>query len=273
MVPSLWCCLTPERLTKTKYIMAPLARGWPGAAMITGAPPEPTAPFVVWGQIWLAEQIIPAALRAGRPFYQIDNGFYRSARGSPVGYYRFMYRRPGPVFIADPAVRASRRIAPDYKPWRKTGSHIVLAEPGPDFGRPFGFNCLNWHQAVYYRLKQITDRKIIVRSRTTTSPLAADLKDAWALVTHSSNVAVDAVLAGIPVFVEHTSAAAPVGNELYTDIETPRMPERELWWRSLMCQQFTLTELAKGVAQPYLLAVKEQVEHEHAYWGAQDLGG
>jgi hypothetical protein len=86
-----------------------------------------------------------------------------------------------------------------------------------------------------------------VRPKYSATPLVGDLRDAWALVPHSSNVAVDAVLAGIPLFVASTSPAAPAGRT-DLDIENPTMPDRESWWASLTCQQFTLREMADGTA-------------------------
>lgn len=268
-----WCCVTPERERKCQFIMAAIAAGWPSSRVCLGEPPIQSDPFITWGQIWLAEKLIARALPCGTPFFQIDNGFYRSAKGTVNGFYRFMYRRPDPVFMKDVAVRTARKLVPQFRPWRRTGKHIVLAVPGPDFGRPFGFDCENWHQGAYQCLKQRTDRPIRVRPRVADYPLAVDLKDAWALVTHSSNVAVDAVQAGIPVFVEPTSSAAPVGNLDYRNIETPVMPDRQDWWDSLMCQQFTLDEMRRGLAYRCLTAVANQVELEKSYWPGYGLTG
>lgn len=262
----IWGCITPERVEKTKRIMDALSRGWPGLRVCRGAPPNVSDPFITWGQIWLADTLIREALPLQRRFFQIDNGCYKSARGTVNGYYRFMYARPNPVFLTDAAVRSSRRIAPAYKPWRKIGSHIVIAEPGPDFGRAFGIDSAGWLARTEPIIRASTDRPIVVRSRFAPHPLAKDLAGAWALITHSSNVAVDAVLAGIPVFVEATSMALPVGRLIPHDIEDPALPDREDWWASLMCQQFTLAEMANGVAYNYLSAVQKQVELDRTYW-------
>jgi hypothetical protein len=87
------------------------------------------------------------------------------------------------------------------------------------------------------------------------TPLADDLRNCWALVTHSSNVAVDAVLMGIPVFVAPTCPAAPVGNLDLAKLETPDMPDRARWFDSLMAQQFTVDEMRSGLAKEYLQMV------------------
>jgi hypothetical protein len=80
-------------------------------------------------------------------------------------------------------------------------------------------------------------------------------------VTHSSNTAVEAARLGIPVFVEPTSAAAPVGNLRLDNLESPAMPDnRRQWFSSLLMQQFSLAEMQAGVAFKYLCLVREMMD-------------
>jgi hypothetical protein len=237
--------------------MRALARGIGHSRVIVGEPPAGPAPFAVWGQEWLALRIIPRAAREGRPFWHIDNGFYLPARGTAHGYYRCTYRGMSPILLRDPAPRPDLRVK--MQPWRRDGRHVLLALPGASFGRAMGINVRSWLAHIEGRLRILTDRPIVVRPKTFTKPLAPDLAGAWALVTHSSNVAVDAVIAGIPVFVAAESPAAPVGRT-DLDIENPVMPDREAWWASLMNQQFTLPEMASGTAWRLMRQIASQVE-------------
>lgn len=260
---SLWCCIEPERIEKTQRIMQALAAGWPGGRVCNGSPPNDGNPFVVWGQKWTALQIIPPALKIGRPFFQIDNGFTDPARGELLGNYRFMYRSPAPVFISDADLRDSRGVELKMKPWRTRGTHILLAMPGREkggFGSAFCIDMDAWCRTILPRISKHTNRPIRLRDRSSIYPLQDDLRDCWAVVTHSSNVGFDAVVAGIPVFVEPTSMAAPVGNLDLKDIETPLMPDRLDWWKSLSCQQFSISEMRDGTAFRYLSAVARQVD-------------
>jgi hypothetical protein len=68
------------------------------------------------------------------------------------------------------------------------------------------------------------------------------------------------VIAGVPVFVDGASAAAPVGNLDVSQIEQPVMPDRTRWLHSLACQHFTLDEMRDGAAWRCLWKVREQVE-------------
>lgn len=240
----IWLIVTPEREEKTLRIMQALNNSIPESRIVYGAPPDDGNPFVVWGQIWTALQVIPDALKTGRPFWYIDNGYWRSAKGGRVGYYRITYNGMTPF----PLDMKADRNPVDFRPWRKDGGHIVLAMPGANFGRAIGLNMPAWEQSIQHRVREYTDRPFIVRRKERNKPLDRDLHGAWALVTHSSTVAVDAVRMGVPVFVEPTSAARWVGCTDLADIESPVMPSRQAWWRSLMWQQFTLAEMQGPLA-------------------------
>lgn len=255
----IYLTITPERETKTEMLMRALSRGLGRQPhrVIIGPPPDDEHPFVVWGQEWLTLRIVPQALRSGRPFWCIDNGYWNPARGGSRGYYRMTYRGMSPVMLAGDDLRPE----PNYmlRPWRRDGGHVLLAMPGVHFGMALGIDVPGWCATIEARLRATTDRKIRVRTRDSRMPLAQELANAWCCVTHSSNVAVDAVLAGIPVFVAPTSAAAPVGRT-DLDIEHPAMPGRKRWLRSLASQHFTLAEMASGEAWRWMDRIAGQVD-------------
>jgi hypothetical protein len=261
---TLWCCIEPARWGKSGRVMNALAASYPEAQTCWGLPPDDGQPFVVWGQIWTAAEAIPRALSEGRPFWQVDNGFFDPARGrTNAGTYRLSYRGLSPVLMRPQDIDPSRAatLRPD-RPWRMTGKHIVVALPGEGFGRSIGLNMPEWIARTPDLVRAMTSRSVIVRPKDFRRPLSLDLDHAWALVTHSSNVAVDAVRYGIPVFVAPTNPAAPVGNLDLADLETPRMPPRSHWLQSLTCQQFTLDELGDGTAARFMQAISQQVDRE-----------
>ena len=116
-------------------------------------------------------------------------------------------------------------------------------------GSDFCVDMLGWNKAIRRRVEAETDRPVRVREKKAreTRPLEADLEDAWCLVTHSSTAAVEAVIAGVPVFCEPTCAAAPVGRT-DLDIENPVRPEREAWLAALAWRQFSRDEVSSGMA-------------------------
>lgn len=250
----MYLCITPERVAKTKRLMDALKKGWgEPCRIVTGAPPEDGKPFIVWGQRWLGEKLIPKAIKSGRPFWHIDNGFWNSARGGEIGNYRFSYRGLSPVMMDKPARRA-RDIKP--QPWKTGGDYVLLAYPSPTFGRCLGMDMAKWRRETQQRLKGC-GLPIRHREKDCSRPLTEDLAGAMALVTHSSNVAVEAAVAGVPVVVEPTSAAAPIGSASIHDLNRP---DRSHWLASLASQQFTLGEMASGVAFTMLSRVSAQVD-------------
>ena len=80
------------------------------------------------------------------------------------------------------------------------------------------------------------------------------LPDCWALVTHGSNAAVEAVVAGVPVVVvsDGACAAQPMaGRDLQKDVYHPKFPkddERRQWAADLCWLQWTIEEIASGAA-------------------------
>ena len=86
-----------------------------------------------------------------------------------------------------------------------------------------------WLRDTLAILKEHTDRPIRCRVKMSYKeavarggvPLSEDLKGAWALVTHSSNAAVEALLAGVPTFCTDPCAAWRMGLSDLTQIETP----------------------------------------------------
>lgn len=259
----IWACITPERERKTKFIMNALQAGLLDEVRVcVGEPPDDEHPIVVWGQEWLTLSLLPRAVKAYRPFFHVDNGYILPAGGRTRGYYRITYKGLSPVLLDNPP---TDRLPPvGMRHWRNSGSHVLIALPGPTFGRSIGMCTENWCRQIQADVRVRTDRRIVVRPKPVDPlervSLHKDLVDCWAVVTHSSNVAVDAAIAGVPVFVAPTNPAAPVGNLSLDNIENPAMPDRVRWLNSLRAQQFTLDEMTSGAAWRMLAAVTQKVD-------------
>jgi hypothetical protein len=72
------------------------------------------------------------------------------------------------------------------------------------------------------------------------------LENAWAVINHNSGPGVQAVLQGIPAFVDASSLAAPVANLDIANIEAPTMPDRGRWLIQLSHTEWTVPEIAQG---------------------------
>jgi hypothetical protein len=76
------------------------------------------------------------------------------------------------------------------------------------------------------------------------------IDSAWCVINFNSNPAVNAVLQGVPVFVDASSMAADVGNMDLSQIENPLRPDRQQWAWDLAHTEWRVDEIALG--QPWV---------------------
>lgn len=188
---------------------------------------------------------------AGRDWIYWDNGYVRrggmtSFPADPGGiHYRWHVNSFQMRSIREvPADRWSRLYLP-VEPWRRGGRNVIVAAPSAGYEVFHGIP--SWTRETVDRLKQVTDRPILIRRKDIgRRRLAEDLQDAHCLVTHGSIAAVEAVFMGCPVIVHPESAAALVGKTSLCDIEQLAFPERQSWLHSLAYSQFSEREIADG---------------------------
>lgn len=154
------------------------------------------------------------------------------------------------------------------QPWRNTGQNIVIAMQRDDSGQwTAGCSATTWLQTTITQLRQHTDRNIVVRPHPrqkitvpggviVQSPrmIATDsfdfdqaLSNAWAVVNFNSGPGSQAIINGIPSFVDQSSLAAPVGNLNLADIEKPTMPDRQTWLDKIAHTEWTVEEISSGL--------------------------
>jgi hypothetical protein len=215
-----------------RAIELPLDRLQPGAAAFYGVTPATKA-------LWTLAQ------EAGRDRYYIDNAYFDCARER---FFR----------VSKNAVQAAQ-VGPDYErlaalnitiaPWRTGGRHIVICTQSDEFMRVVADYPGTWLTDVLEKLHLVTDRPLVIRGKNDIRPLADDLVDAWALVTHASAAAVTAVLNGVPAFVTGACVVADLGNTNIADIERPFCRAgRQEWAARLAASQWTESEMRSGIA-------------------------
>lgn len=202
---------------------------------------------VVWGVLRNSKTVIDAVQARRGHFYYIDHAYF--ARGH-LRSYRITRNafEAGP--IRDCPTDRLEGLGIDLQPWKSGGRYILVCPPTDYFMQ--AHDAHSWLDDTLAALKAHTDREIIVRLKPqpgeAVTPLAEAMAGAHALVTHSSNVAVEAVVAGTPVFVSPTSAAAPMGLTNLAQIEEPVRPNRMPWLAHLTYSQFSFEEVKYGTA-------------------------
>lgn len=247
--------------TKDCMVMRAFTEGCDGQLIVLREPVpdwsrEDHAIYGMWPfQMALAR----ALLAAGKPLWYIDNGWFvnlwKVGRLHPeAAFYRVSRNGLAPKFLPGKSMERANKFDVRIKPWRTGGRHVLVCLPyNPEYASGFGVDIHQWLADLKILLPSVTDRPIVYREKprdvTRITPLGEALKNAWCLVTHSSNAAVEAAMVGVPVFCEPVCGAAMVGCTDFTKIETPIYPDnREEWIASLMWQQFSLNEFRSGLA-------------------------
>ena len=226
------------------------------AAFAAGArapivPPAPLLPgdVAMYGCLRGLLPTLRQAQAEGRAWLYLDNGYFRP------GHFSGFYRATWNAYQHDGTGRGDptrwRALGLTIAPWRRDGSHVLVCPPSDIFGQLMGFDAAGWLVRTIQALARATDREIRIRKKPAAAgagtPLAEDLASAWALVTHSSNAAVEALLAGVPVFCTAPCAAAGMGLADLSRIEGPLLPDdRERWAAALAVNQWTLDEMRGG---------------------------
>jgi len=162
-----------------------------------------------------------------------------------------------------------RKLGITMSPWQQTGDHVLICAQRTDSlqwqAQP---DMVSWLNALRDRLQLYTQRPLILRAhpRQKIMPvkgleidhprpisgtyddfdLARGLDQAWAVINHNSGPGVQAILQGVPAFVDASSLAAPVANLDVASIESPARPDRGAWLLQLCHTEWTQEEIATG---------------------------
>ena len=191
--------------------------------------------------------VLLQARREGRSWYYCDHAYFGRFHYYRVTRNAFQHDGAGEADLNLP-----RRHGVAIKPWQPRGAHILVCPPDRAFeGLMIQAGVLEapgWGSRTVDIMRRHTDRPIVVRDRSQAGqrPLAQDLQDCWALVTFMSNAAIEAAMAGIPVFATGPCAARAIGRTALSQIEDPIYPERHQFAANLLAQQWTMQEIADG---------------------------
>lgn len=220
----------------------------------TGAPVVPPVPLrpgdlFMYGCLRGLYPTLKQAWAEGRNWYYADNGYLCPGRR---GYFRITKNAVQCDGSGNYGKKRWEKLRLNIKPWRKTGSHILVIQPEPLSSDLWGV-ARDWGPKVAEELRKHTDRPIVIRRKIADKlmdnapPLPVALENCWAVVVWTSNVAVEALLSGIPVFCTDPCASYRMGTPDLSRIEDPVMPDdREQWVSNLAANQWTVEEMRSG---------------------------
>lgn len=225
---------------------------------------------VFYGYTKSIQRIVEAYRAAGKPFVYIDLGYWGRVKNN--GHHKVVVNGRHPTAYFQKRRHDDKRAKTfgiALAPWRKSGKHILLAGMGAKasvIAENMKFE--SFERGAIETLRQHTQRPIVYRPKPSCKesgsingtiysppdqPLTGVLNaDCHAVVTHHSNVAVEAIVAGIPAFCMQ-GVAAPMSLQDLSLIETPLYPEgREQWINDIAYTQWTWTEMAEGLPWRHL---------------------
>lgn len=265
MVAGIRACGDPVRLIDERH--------WDGSIQADVA--------VFYGLEGNTPAIFEAYRQEARAVY-IDLGYWgRREGGRWAGYHKISVGARHPTAYLMRKAMSSDRLAHfnlDVKPWRAAenpNGHILVAGMGDKGAIAEGFKPEEWEREAIERLQQVTHRTIVYRPKPSWKdarpipgtrfsphaiPLEAELANCWCVVTHHSNVAVDAIVAGIPVIcvegvAAHVSSVMTDQWMTREQVESPGQVEnlhRIQWMANLAYCQWSIREMAQGLPWRHL---------------------
>ena len=226
------------------------------------------------------KMVIDTQQSLNRYWLSIDsNVFIYKDAANPYKYLRYSFNGVFPatgIYCNDnPGNENWNNMQRDYnmnlKPWRSSGSHILICLQRPLGWSMRGEDLMKWLKRTLGQIRAHSDRPILIRwhpgdwkafptyKRTldkfgvTVSPqercITEDLVNCWALVCHNSTPSAVAPIEGIPAFITDDplySQGGDIANTDLSQIENPRMPDREQWIRKLAQCHWSFEDLRSG---------------------------
>lgn len=226
------------------------------------------------------KMIMETQAKLGRYWLSVDsNVFIYKNRLNPHRYLRYSFNGVFPatgIYCNEKAGEENwNNIKRDYnmdlKPWRTTGSHILITLQRPMGWSMRGYNLMQWLEETFVKIRAHSDRPIIIRwhpgdwknfhkyepllkkYKVKISPqerhITEDLIDCWALVCHNSTPSAVAPIEGIPAFITDNPSYSQGGDVANTDfslLENPILADRTEWIKKLAQCHWSFADLRSG---------------------------
>lgn len=231
--------------------------------------PEPDADCVAYG--WGRPEVFHAYRRCGRHYVHIDLGWWnRKPIGDVLGGHHKVAvngRDPSAYFARNFTSDRVEKINIPIKPWRPYDPRkpFLIGGMSEKSCRTFGLEPEAWERAIIRLLMKEDGAKVTYRPKPSwagafpiagagysVEPIDVALAKARMVITHHSNLAIDALIAGIPVHVAYPTVAAAFSTPI-EEIATPWMPPgREQLLADIAWQQWTPDEMTRGECWKHL---------------------
>ncbi len=210
-------------------------------------------------------------LNEGKAVVFVDLGYWgRREGGRWDGYHKVSVNARHPdAYLMDVERNHVRfeRQGVLIQPWQDSGGPVIVAGMSAKSAESYGFEPEEWERWAITELRKHTKRDIIYRPKPSwfqacpikgsvfqksSAAIERVLTNCHAVVTHHSNVAVDALIAGVPAFCWDGVARCMSLQDL-SMIEEPYRPKhRDQWAANIAWCQWNTSEISTGRLFQYL---------------------
>lgn len=238
------CYLNPNK-SGAQAMLEAFARGTGGLAKVVVSDKLLPGPAVFYGVDAVTLPVFLAVVAAGVEWFYIDNGYFNSKwKGGDC--YRVTRNRLQHAGQLPSNGDRWRELRIDVKPWRTGGEIVLIAQQSPWWYKWQGMDIDSWTQ----RAKDVAaDWPVEIRGKPTTKALPPiDWSKIKAVIAHSSNVAIDGLIEGVPCLLDAWYAGAySLAGDWHA--RTLRKPDnRQAVFACLADNQWTVDEIRAGVA-------------------------
>ena len=207
-------------------------------------------------------------IAAGKTVVFVDLGYWgRRCGGRYNGYHKIAVNARNPNKYLMKRKRDDSRISLlgiKAMPWRSNDDFIIVAGMSDKSANSYGMKPEEWERWAVAEIQKHTIRPIIYRPKPSwhgarpiagsefrpalpSSDATADtFNGCHAVVTHHSNIAIDALVNGVPSFCWDGAATCMSLQDL-AQIEAPWRPDgRDQWLANIAWCQWTVPEMASG---------------------------
>lgn len=208
---------------------------------------------------------------------------YNVGKLHPMHYSRYsmdgVFPTTGNYFWDNPDPDRWKQISRDLnlslKDWKPDGEYILLCTQRNGGWSMKGLDVVTWITQTVAKIRQYTDRPIVVRGHpgdkkaklylnikkarwklSTNERIVQDFSKAKAVVTYNSSPGVAAAIEGVPVFVTDPnpkiSQACDVANTDLSLIENPKTFDRQAWVERISMCHWKFEELSSGAAWSHI---------------------
>jgi len=200
------------------------------------------------------------------PFYYMDRPYWGESRMDP--FWLRIVKNGHVKNVIDQRFedRFKSTCSWNIDPYHKNGKKILICPPTESIS--VFFKCEDWLKKTLTKLKQHTDKEMIIRDKpynpsamidengiirtgkntTTIDKEKINWREIHAVVTFNSSITLKALANGVPVFCDKNNCAFPIAENDFSKIETPRYEDPRPLFYSLSYGQFNKTEMENGFA-------------------------